>query len=176
VTARKCGHGGSSGLILGAGNCRNFRLRSSDRRGASKTSIFVTAERDRRLTLLCLDRSTGEPRWERTIQADRSEPQHALNHPASSTAVTDGENVYAFFGDYGLVSYDSIGREGWRAPLGPFTIGWGPASSPVLVDDAVVIPLDGYVGRSSERSRARRVSCVGERSASRSLTTTRRRS
>ncbi len=111
----------------------------------SKSSIFVTAERDRNLALLCLERSTGELKWEQTIHADRTEPRHTLNHAASSTAVTDGENVYAFFGDYGLVSYDSIGKERWRVPLGPFTIGWGPASSPVLVDDAIVIPLDGYV-------------------------------
>ncbi len=112
----------------------------------SRHSIFLTAARDRALTLLCLDRRSGEPQWERTIEAARAEPRHKLNHAASSTAVTDGENVYAFFGDYGLVSYDSRGKERWRAPLGPFTIGWGPASSPVLVDDAIVIPFDGYVG------------------------------
>lgn len=112
----------------------------------SRRSIFLTAERDRALTVLCLDRRTGEPMWERTVTADRTEPRHRLNHAASSTAVTDGEHVYAFFGDYGLVSYDANGRERWRVPLGPFTIGWGPASSPVLVDDAIVIPLDGYVG------------------------------
>lgn len=111
----------------------------------SRTSIFLTAVRDGRLTLLCLDRDSGQMKWERTIPADRKEPRHTLNHVASSTAVTDGENVYAFFGDYGLVSYDSGGKERWRVPLGPFSIGHGPASSPVLVDHAVVIPLDGYV-------------------------------
>lgn len=29
--------------------------------------------------------------------------------------------------------------------VGTFTIGWGPASSPMLVDGALVIPLDGYI-------------------------------
>jgi outer membrane protein assembly factor BamB len=111
----------------------------------SESSIFLTAERDRSLIVLCLERSSGEPKWERAIQAGRKEPRHTLNHAASSTPVTDGENVYAFFGDYGLVSYDSLGEERWSVPLGPFTIGWGPGSSPVLVDDAIVIPLDGYV-------------------------------
>ena len=86
----------------------------------------------------------AKTRWERSIETNRREIRHPLNHNASATAVTDGRNVFAFFGDYGLVSYDPAGKERWRAPLGPFTIGWGPASSPVLIDDLLVLPLDGY--------------------------------
>jgi outer membrane protein assembly factor BamB len=109
------------------------------------SSIFLTAERKNSPMVLCLDRATGQTLWERSLETNRREPRHPLNHNAAATAVTDGQNVFAFFADYGLVSYDSTGRERWRAPLGPFTIGWGSSSSPVLVDGALVIPLDGYV-------------------------------
>jgi outer membrane protein assembly factor BamB len=110
----------------------------------TSSSIFLTGEREDRPIVLCLDRTTGQTVWERYIETSRREPRHRLNHNAAATAVTDGENVYAFFGDYGLVSYTSDGQERWQAPLGPFTSGWGAASSPVLVDGAVVIPLEGY--------------------------------
>ena len=109
------------------------------------TSIFLTAERNNKPIVLCLDRATGQTQWERSLQTSRRESRHRLNHNAAATAVTDGQNVFAFFADYGLVSYNSTGSERWRVPLGPFTIGWGPASSPVLVDGALVIPLDGYI-------------------------------
>jgi outer membrane protein assembly factor BamB len=108
--------------------------------------IFLTAERGNRPMTLCLDRATGRTLWERFLETSRREPRHPLNHIAAATAVTDGQNVFAFFADYGLVSYDSTGRERWRVPLGPFTSGWGQASSPVLMDGALVIPLDGYAG------------------------------
>ena len=109
------------------------------------SSIFLTAERNNNPLVLCLDRTTGQTRWERSLETNRREPRHPLNHNAAATAVTDGQNVFTFFADYGLVSYDSTGRERWRVPLGPFTIGWGSSSSPVLVDGVLVIPLDGYV-------------------------------
>jgi outer membrane protein assembly factor BamB len=109
------------------------------------SAIFLTAERKNTPIVLCLDRATGRTLWERSLETSRREPRHPLNHVAAATAVTDGQNVFAFFADYGLVSYASTGRERWRVPLGPFTIGWGSSSSPILVDGAVVIPLDGYV-------------------------------
>jgi outer membrane protein assembly factor BamB len=58
------------------------------------------------------------------------------------TPVTDGENVYVFFAEFGLVSYDTSGRLLWKAPLGPFTNIMGLASSPVLDEDRVIIVAD----------------------------------
>ena len=52
------------------------------------------------------------------------------NSPASPTPVTDGEAVYVFFGDFGLLSYGADGTERWRFPLGPFDNAYGMGSSP----------------------------------------------
>ena len=106
--------------------------------------IFLTAQQNGKLMVLCFDRLTGKIVWERSITPSRDEFQHTLNSAASSTPVTDGENVYAFFGNFGLVSYSPKGEERWRTPLGPFSSVWGMAASPILASGNVVLVLDGF--------------------------------
>jgi outer membrane protein assembly factor BamB len=60
--------------------------------------------------------------------------------------VTDGENAFVFFQDFGLLAYDKEGKEKWRIPLGPFNSYYGMAASPILVDDLVVLPCDQDTG------------------------------
>jgi outer membrane protein assembly factor BamB len=108
------------------------------------TNVFLTAERGEELVVLCLDRKTGKPRWERTLRRVRREFQHTLNSGAVATPVTDGENVYAFFGNFGLVSYNAAGKERWRRPMGPFSSLWGMAASPVLAGGVLVMVVDGF--------------------------------
>ena len=74
--------------------------------------------------------------------AERTEPRHVLNDPASPSPVTDGENVYAFFPEFGLISYGSDGKERWRVPLGPFETQHGMSGSPILADGQVVLLVD----------------------------------
>ena len=64
------------------------------------------------------------------------------NSPASPTPVSDGKNVYVFFGDYGLICYGVDGDERWKMPLGPFNNANGHGSSPVLFDDLLVLICD----------------------------------
>jgi hypothetical protein len=71
-----------------------------------------------------------------------------LNHPAAITPVTDGENVYAFFKDFGLVSYDSAGKLRWRVALAPFTNTMGLGASPILAGGLVIILADQVDGLS----------------------------
>ena len=80
--------------------------------------IFLTAFEDQVLLTFCLDRKTGEILWRRVAPRDRTEKLDRRNTPASPTPVTDGENVYVFFGDFGMLSYDPAGNERWRLPLG----------------------------------------------------------
>ena len=82
-------------------------------------SVFLTAERGADLLVLCLERRSGAIRWERAIPRPRREFQQSLHTGASATPMTDGENVYAFFGNFGLISFDGSGKERWRRPLGP---------------------------------------------------------
>ena len=107
--------------------------------------VYLTASDTRKLYTQCFDRKTGKLLWERSIDQPRTELATGLNHAAAITPVIDGdENVYAFFKDFGLVSYDSAGKLRWKRPLGPFVTTQGLGASPVLVGDAVVLVVDQW--------------------------------
>ena len=99
-------------------------------------------EKNHKLLVICLDRQTGKLLWQREVPRTREGRLQNVNNPASPSPVTDGTNVYAFFQEFGLVSYDRAGRERWRLPLGPFNMFYGFGASPILVDDKVILPVD----------------------------------
>jgi outer membrane protein assembly factor BamB len=104
--------------------------------------IYLTGARDGRLVTIALDRATGGRLWEREAPRARTEKLDSRNGPAAPSAVTDGRDVYVFFADYGLISYDRQGRERWRVPLGPFNNVYGMGASPILVGDLLVLVCD----------------------------------
>jgi outer membrane protein assembly factor BamB len=108
--------------------------------------IFVTAFEGKTLLTICLDRATGKVLWRRAAPRDREESYEQTNGPASPSPVTDGSNVYVFFGDFGLLSYGPDGNERWRLPLGPFNNANGHGSSPVLADGKLVLICDQDTG------------------------------
>jgi len=110
--------------------------------------IYVTAVENERLYTLALGRETGEILWRREAPRPRRSELHENNNAASPTPTSDGENVYVFFGDFGLLSYGPDGNERWRVPLGPFVNIRGMGASPVVEDDKVFLVLDDDSGRS----------------------------
>jgi outer membrane protein assembly factor BamB len=104
--------------------------------------IFLTAYDDKKLMVICLERSTGKELWRRSIIKDRSERRSAGNDPATPTPATDGKNVYAFFSEFGLISFDPRGTERWRVALGPFSVPHGMASSPIVADGKIILVAD----------------------------------
>ena len=109
-------------------------------------NIFVTAFEGKTLLTICLDRATGAVRWRRAAPRDREEVYEQINGPASPSPVTDGVNVYVFFGDFGILSYDPEGHERWRLPLGPFNNANGHGSSPILAGGKLVLICDQDTG------------------------------
>ena len=108
--------------------------------------IFVTAFEGKALLTICLDRATGRVMWRSAAPRNRVEIFEPTNGPASPTPVTDGTNVYVFFGDFGLLSYGPNGNERWRLPLGPFNNVNGHGSSPILADGKLVLICDQDTG------------------------------
>ena len=104
--------------------------------------IFLTGHEDEQLLTFALDRATGKILWRRAAPSRRLEKLNRLNDEASSSPVTDGENVYVFFGGYGLLSYGPDGNERWRVPLGPFTNFHGMGASPVFADGKIIMVVD----------------------------------
>jgi outer membrane protein assembly factor BamB len=107
------------------------------------TSVLVKSK-DR--ILLSLDRKTGKILWQRTVVNAPLEDKHTENSYASSTPVTDGENVYVTFLDSNRVvvaAYDFSGEPKWIARPGRFDSPWGFCHSPVLSEDKVLVACYG---------------------------------
>jgi outer membrane protein assembly factor BamB len=104
--------------------------------------VFLTGYEGERLLTIALDRASGKEVWRRESPRDRREKLDRRNGPASPTPAADGQNVYVFFPDYGLLSYTFAGVERWRTPLGPFNNIYGMGGSPVLAGDQVVLVCD----------------------------------
>lgn len=108
----------------------------------TRDRIFVTAHDKDKLYVIGLDRQTGKILWQREVPRAQAGRLQNVNGPASPSPVTDGSNVYVFFQDFGMLSYDANGKERWKLPLGPFNMFYGFGASPILVDDKVILPVD----------------------------------
>jgi len=95
--------------------------------------------------VLCLDLSSGKKIWEATAHtAIPPKPHHLKNTLASETPVTDGERVYAYFGNVGMFVYDMDGKPLWQKMFPPqeTQYAWGTSISPILHEDRVYIVND----------------------------------
>lgn len=96
-------------------------------------------------SLHCIDRKTGEERWVFTIKNEGREDAYQgyiTEHGyASSTPVTDGELVYAFFGKMGVYAIDFDGNQKWHAGVGKESSNrqWGSGASPILYGDLLIV-------------------------------------
>ncbi|MBI3758709.1 MAG: PQQ-binding-like beta-propeller repeat protein, partial [Deltaproteobacteria bacterium] len=112
----------------------------------SADRIFLTAHDAGKLFVICLDRAGGKILWRREVPRPRVQKLHQMNDPASPSPVTDGKNVYAFFTDFGLISYGFDGNERWRLAMGPFNNPFGMGASPVLSGGILVQNCDSETG------------------------------
>lgn len=101
--------------------------------------VFVTQAVEHRRTLMCFDRSNGKLLWQQGPTYAEKEATHETNPLGSSSPVTDGERVIAWFGSAGLSCYNFDGKELWHRDLGPQRHVWGWGSSPMLHDDLCVL-------------------------------------
>jgi outer membrane protein assembly factor BamB len=99
----------------------------------------------------CLDKATGKIIWERVAhEGVPKTKRHPKSSQASSTPVTDGKHIVAFFGSEGLYTYDLDGKLLWKQDLGALNAGWfydpdyewGTASSPIIYKNLVIVQCD----------------------------------
>lgn len=140
-----------SGYAVEFSKTRNLIWRTPVRAGKSspvltRNHIFLTSFENDQLFTHCFERSTGRLLWERAERRVWKEDVNRSNNPAAITPTTDGENVYVFFKDFGLISYDASGNLRWKTPLGPFYNSMGISTSPILAGDSVVLVLDQLSG------------------------------
>ena len=101
--------------------------------------VFVTQAVEQRRTLMCFDRTNGKLLWQQGPTYTKKESTHETNPLGSSSPVTDGERIIAWFGSAGLSCFDLDGKELWHRDLGPQRHVWGWGSSPMLHGDLCVL-------------------------------------
>lgn len=90
----------------------------------------------------------GRPLWSRRFAAQGELPPVQRKHNmATPTPVTDGERVYAWFGNGQLFALDAdSGDVRWQRHFGqdiaPYDIRWGHGSSPSLYEDVLFLLCD----------------------------------
>src|SRR5262249_50925272 len=99
-----------------------------------------------KFVVMAIDRKTGRTIWERI--ASEHTP-HEGSHPqwgtwSSSSAMTDGEHVYAFFDSFGLYAFDMDGKPLWQKQLGEKRMRqqFGEGQTPVLYGRRIVVQWD----------------------------------
>jgi hypothetical protein len=100
--------------------------------------IFITTSSDdgKERKILCYARPDGKLLWQRAAPSPPArETLYKKNTFASSTPVTDGQRVIAFFGNSGLLCVDLDGHQEWHVDLGLFPTMHGPGTSPLLYKD-----------------------------------------
>ncbi|MCF7955965.1 MAG: PQQ-binding-like beta-propeller repeat protein [Phycisphaerae bacterium] len=95
--------------------------------------------------LLCIDANTGKIIWEKTVKAlmpeDRYRGYISEHGYASNTPVTDGKNIYVFFGKTGVFAFNLEGKQLWQKSVGTQSSNrkWGSAASPVVYKNLVIV-------------------------------------
>jgi outer membrane protein assembly factor BamB len=96
------------------------------------------------LAIAAFRTTDGRRLWEHKMDAAGKLPEvHDKRNLATSSAVTDGQLVYAWFSNGQLAAVDMNGKPVWMRHLGqdysPFDLDWGHASSPALYRDTLIL-------------------------------------
>ncbi|MDG2129857.1 MAG: PQQ-binding-like beta-propeller repeat protein [Fuerstiella sp.] len=104
--------------------------------------IYVTGIIDKSLQIFALSRSDGSIIWTADADCEELESIHRIGSHATPSVATDGDVVVSLFGSTGLMCHDPEGHLLWHRQMGPFNNSFGAASSPLLVDNVVVMVQD----------------------------------
>jgi outer membrane protein assembly factor BamB len=95
--------------------------------------------------VLSVDKNNGEILWQTSV---REELPYSYTHEfgswASNSPVTDGMNIYAYFGSHGLYCLNKEGKIIWERDLGRMekVRSFGEGSSPILYEDKLIVLRD----------------------------------
>ena len=117
----------------------------------SAGKIFLTAIDGKRLVTLALESKSGKLLWQRQAPEVALEKVHKTSSPATSTPLVDADNVYVYFGSFGMICYDHEGREKWKKPMPTPGSLYGMSTSPIAYKNMVILVIDN--DKNLEKSR-----------------------
>ena len=131
-----------------SGGNPQLRLGDSDSAGAGTVKDEAVKHSWR---LYAVDKRTGKILWSKIVHEGVPRvTRHPKASHASATPVTNGNYIVALFGSEGLYCFDMDGELMWKKDLGVMNPGywqrpeipWGPASSPVIYKNLVIVQND----------------------------------
>lgn len=96
------------------------------------------------LKVLCVDQATGKLEQDIVVfQVPTPGKIHSKNGHASPTPLIDNGRIFVHFGAHGTACLDETGKILWKTKLNYYHH-HGPASSPIVVGQKLIIPCDGF--------------------------------
>lgn len=101
--------------------------------------------------VMALDKKTGNVLWQQVARTGKPlSKRHPQSSQASSTPVTNGKVVVAYFASEGLYAYDVHGKLLWKKDLGVIDTSlhvdpdlvYGTATSPAIYKNTVIVQVD----------------------------------
>ena len=105
--------------------------------------LFLNVADGEDLYLWHIDRNNGQLTWKRLLSGGNH--RERKQNMSSPSPVTDGERVWVMTGTGVLKAFDFDGNEIWARNIqkdyGRFGLNWGYASSPLLHEAALIVPV-----------------------------------
>jgi outer membrane protein assembly factor BamB len=105
--------------------------------------VFLSVGDGDELWLWAVDRDAGTVLWKKKLGAENVVTRK--QNMSSPSPVTDGRRVWVLTGTGVVKAFDFAGNEQWTRDLvadhGKFGLNWGYASSPLLIDDLLVVQV-----------------------------------
>jgi outer membrane protein assembly factor BamB len=98
-----------------------------------------------KFVVISVDRNSGKINWKTIVREELPYSHtHEFGSWASSSPVTDGEHIYAYFGSHGLYCLNFQGEILWERDLGRMekVMSFGEGSSPTLYKDKLIVLRD----------------------------------
>lgn len=148
------GHATGAKLPIDVGNPKNIKWKTPIHgKGWSSPVIWgdqvwlTTATKDgKTMSAICVDLKTGKVLRDQVIHRNESPAFcHPTNSYASPTPAIEEGRVYLHFGSYGTTCLDTkTGEKIWQRTDLKCDHHRGPASSPILFDDKLIVAFDGF--------------------------------
>jgi len=139
------------GTVAGGTGQQISAVRRNGRRGRRRAGL-PRAFSMHRFTVMAIDRDTGNVAWSRLAREEVPHEgyQDQNGSYAAGSAVTDGEQVFAFFGSWGLYAYDMDGHLQWEVDFGKRLMrnAFGEGTTPALHGNTLVVTWDHIGGQS----------------------------
>ena len=107
--------------------------------------LFLTTatENGARCHVLCVEVASGRIIWNTAVFEQVTRRKEGKNSWATPTPVTDGQQVYAVFGDGGIAALSMAGTVNWTNREVAYYSRHGLGASPLLHDGLLIMPYDG---------------------------------